>query len=150
MVTGRCSRHSPNENHFTTRHELQESFTYVSLINKSSKYVSRTRWVIYTSVSVSCHSPNESHFNTCHELQESFTYVSLIQYVIEIRVTNSMSHLYICQCVVSITWTSHVTYMNESCHTYEWVMFHMVQDLSGHGSRFVRQRGEDSESTSEP
>jgi len=27
--------------------------------------------------------------------------------------------------VMSQTWMSHVTHMNESCHTYEWVMSHI-------------------------
>ena len=30
-----------------------------------------------------------------------------------------------CVCVMSHLWMSHVTLMNESCHTYEWVMSHI-------------------------
>jgi len=29
------------------------------------------------------------------------------------------------ECVVSHTWVSHVTHMNKSSHTYEWVMSHL-------------------------
>ena len=31
---------------------------------------------------------------------------------------------------MSHIWMSHVTHMNESCHTYEWVMSHTLQGVS--------------------
>jgi len=36
---------------------------------------------------------------------------------------NDSCHTY--ERVMSHIWTSHVTHMNESCHTYEWVMSHI-------------------------
>jgi hypothetical protein len=32
-----------------------------------------------------------------------------------------------CECSMPHIWMSHVTHMNESCHTYEWVMSHMKE-----------------------
>jgi len=39
-----------------------------------------------------------------------------------------MTHSYVTRTTqwVRLAWMSHVTHMNESCHTYEWVMSHIL------------------------
>jgi len=42
-----------------------------------------------------------------------------------------------CQYIMPRMWMSHVTYMNESCHTYEWVM---SQNVSCHACQYIMSR----------
>jgi len=41
------------------------------------------------------------------------------------HVTHMDESCHTCKWVMSHTWMSHVTHMNESCHTYEWAMSHI-------------------------
>ena len=41
------------------------------------------------------------------------------------------------ECVTSRIWTSHVTHMNVSCHTYEWVMSHSWMSDITHNYEWV-------------
>ena len=51
------------------------------------------------------------------------TCTNLISNINLIRNINESCHTY--EWVMSHIWMSHVTHMNESCHTYEWVMSHI-------------------------
>jgi len=41
------------------------------------------------------------------------------------HVTHMNESCHTCQWVIPHIWMSHVTHVNESCHTYEWVMWHI-------------------------
>jgi len=57
---------------------------------------------------------------SCNMTQDSFLWMS---HTYEWVLSLLLSHWW--EWVMSHIWTSHVTRLNESCHTYEWVMSHM-------------------------
>jgi len=63
-------------------------------------------------------SSDSTSVRTWHFCTYTVTYMCSAQIIIMIRAT-----------VMSHVWMSHVTYMNESCHKYEWVMSRINHEL---------------------
>jgi len=53
------------------------------------------------------------------------SYERVISHIWMSHVTHVNESYHTCEWVMLHIWMSHVTHVNESCHTYEWVMSHM-------------------------